>query len=194
MLFGVLFTKKSFSVFEYCAALLMCVGLAGLSLSDARGAETNDAHNIPLGCALLSLAVVSDALVPNLQEKVLKEYNYPLGRMIVLSNLGCTLVVTLYVLATGELFHALDWCQVNTEPTALLVLQACCTYAGLCCYLTVVRETSGVVGVVVTSLRKVVTLVLSFVLFEKPYGAGHVASLAVLAAGIALATYAKARR
>jgi len=62
---------------------------------------------------------------------------------------------------------------------------------GLRCYLVVVKELSGVAGVVTTSLRKVVTLILSFLLFEKPFTAGHAWSFAVLFAGVGLATYAR---
>ena len=55
-----------------------------------------------LGVMFLMTAVFADALVPNLQEKCLKELKYPVGRMIVYSNAGCAALVLLYCSATGE--------------------------------------------------------------------------------------------
>ena len=71
MVFGVLFTGKRFEGIEYFAAVLMCLSLAMLSLADFKTAKDSD--NMSLGCSLLTVAVFSDALIPNLQEKVLRE-------------------------------------------------------------------------------------------------------------------------
>ena len=92
----------------------------------------------------------------------------PFGGWIVRRHdAACAVLVLAYCAAAGELFPALAWCAEHAEAAALLVLQACCSYAGLRCYLVVVREWSGVAGVVVTSGRKVLTLVLSFLLFDE---------------------------
>jgi len=194
MVFGKCLVRKGFKLAEYAAALCMCAALAGLSLADYKASSRAEAANLPLGCGLLSVAVFSDALIPNLQEKVLRELKYPVGRMIVASNAACALLVLAYCALAAELFPALAWCVANQRAAALLVLQALCSYCGLRCYLVVVREWSGVAGVVVTSARKVLTLVLSFALFEKPFTAGHGAAFGLLAAGVALATCAKAKR
>ncbi|KAJ1460782.1 UAA transporter [Pelagophyceae sp. CCMP2097] len=193
MVFGALFLGKSFQTVEYAAAVLMCISLAVLSLADAR-ASTAESAQVGLGCSLLTVAVFSDALIPNLQEKVLKDLHYPVGRMIVLSNTGCLLLVSLYVVANGELVEGWAWCRKNQAGAALLFVQAACSYAGLRCYLVVVREMSGVAGVVLTSLRKVLTLVLSFVLFEKPFGFAHLEGFFVLSLGVLLAAYANTKK
>ena len=99
MIFGILLTRKTFSFLEYGAALLMCCSLAGLSLLDKRSVVP-EASNLPLGVMLLMTAVFADALVPNLQEKCLKELKYPVGRMIVYSNAGCARFGTVVLLAT----------------------------------------------------------------------------------------------
>ena len=193
MVFGAVLGGKKFAPLEYAAALLMCAALALLSLADFRGEDGDARDGLPLGCALLGLAVFADALVPNLQERVLRELRYPVGRMIVYSNAGCFVLVLAYCAGSGELRPALAWCGDQRAGAALLVAQACCSYAGLRAYLVVVKELSGVAGVVVTSLRKVLTLVLSFLLFEKPFSAAHAAAFALLAAGVGLASYARGR-
>ena len=46
---------------------------------------------------LLVVAVFSDAVIPNLQEKLLRGLKMPLGEMVFLSNLGSFVVVLAYV-------------------------------------------------------------------------------------------------
>lgn len=195
MLFGVLLTGKRYTVLDYGAALMLAVGLAGLSFADASSAkgDVNKLHDLAFGCFLLSLAVCSDALVPNLQEKLLRELRYPVGRMVLASNVASVVFVLLFIAGTGELRGALEWSATHPRPAALIVVQALTSYAGLRCYLKVVKTLSGVAGVVTTTFRKVLTIVLSFLFFAKPFTFAHLQAFGCLAAGVALATYAKQR-
>ena len=56
------------------------------------------------------------------------------------SNAACFGLVLAYCAATGELAAAAAWASANAAAAALLVVQASCSYAGLRCYLVVVRE------------------------------------------------------
>lgn len=58
------------------------------------------------------------------------------------------------------------------------------TYAGVAAYLRLVSNYSGVTAVVVTTSRKVVTVTLSFLLFPKSVGWGHVASGLIVILGV----------
>ena len=113
---------------------------------------------------LMTAAVFADALVPNLQEKCLKELKYPVGRMIVYSNAGCAALVLLYCSDTVSCKHGFEMVCFQYGGQRVLVLAGLHVLYGLRCYLVVVKELSGVAGVVTTSLRKVVTLILSFLL------------------------------
>lgn len=143
MLFGVLLTGKRYGPFEYGAAMLLAIGLAGLSFADASAAkgDTTKLHDLAVGCLLLSLAICSDALVPNLQEKLLRELRYPVGRMVVASNCASVIFALVYICLTGELMAAVHWSTRNPLPATMLIVQACTSYAGLRCYLKVVRAT-----------------------------------------------------
>lgn len=140
---------------------------------------------------LLAVAVASDALIPNLQEKLIRQLKMPIGTMVVLSNLGSFVLVLVYIAYTGELYRALEYLARERAMAVLIAAQALCAYCGLRCYLQVIRSLSGVAGVLTTSARKIVTLTLSFVLFDKTFTAAHALSLALLSAGIALAVTAK---
>lgn len=61
--------KKKFSVAEYAAALAVCLGLVLFAFADI----TVSPRFSPWGILLVSLSVVADAVIPNLQEKLFKE-------------------------------------------------------------------------------------------------------------------------
>ena len=92
---------KRYGVDDYAAALFMCVGLALLSAADLAAHAERDTQ--AAGLMLLVVAVCSDAVIPNLQEKLLRGLKLPLGSMVVLSNAGSFLVVLAFIAATGEL-------------------------------------------------------------------------------------------
>ena len=156
---------KRYGVDDYAAALFMCVGLALLSAADLAAHAERDTQ--AAGLMLLIVAVCSDAVIPNLQEKLLRGLKLPLGSMVVLSNAGSFLVVLAFIAATGELGRAVAYLRVHQDAAAWLLAQGLVGYAGLRCYLNVIRGLSGVAGVLATSARKVVTLVLSFILAQE---------------------------
>ena len=183
---------KRYGVDDYAAALFMCVGLALLSAADLAAHAERDTQ--AAGLMLLVVAVCSDAVIPNLQEKLLRGLKLPLGSMVVLSNAGSFLVVLAFIAATGELGRAVAYLRVHQDAALWLLAQGLVGYAGLRCYLNVIRGLSGVAGVLATSARKVVTLVLSFILFKKPFTGSHATALAVLAVGVGLGIRAKHRK
>ena len=160
----------------------MCASLAVLGLADL-GSSTEKQTQV-FGMGLLVVAVFSDAVVPNLQEKLLRgmkaprgveqshldarrgthdprrasrnkscveaflhlQLQVPLGEMVLLSNFGSFVVVLVYVFYTGELFAAVAYCRAHVDAAALLLLQALAGYAGLRCYLSVIKNLSGVGG------------------------------------------------
>lgn len=111
--------KTRYGMDDYVAALFMCVGLALLSAADL--AAHSERATQASGIMLLIVAVCSDAVIPNLQEKLLRGLKLPLGSMVVLSNAGSFLVVLAFVAATGELGAAVAYLRVRRD-TALLLL------------------------------------------------------------------------
>mmetsp|Transcript_2234 Transcript_2234/g.5285 ORF Transcript_2234/g.5285 Transcript_2234/m.5285 type:complete len:129 (+) Transcript_2234:992-1378(+) len=96
---------------------------------------------------------------------------------------GCFLLVPSSFF-TGELVPALDF-MIETPKTAVyLSVLAVTTYTGVSAYMRLISNYSGVTAAVVTTSRKVVTIVLSFVFFPKGANWGHVMSGAVVLLGV----------
>lgn len=68
MALGLLILRRSYSGMEYCAALMLCVGVSAFTLVDSKVSPKFDMT----GIALLCLAVAGDAFTVNLQEKILR--------------------------------------------------------------------------------------------------------------------------
>ncbi|KAL3902632.1 MAG: hypothetical protein SGPRY_011986 [Prymnesium sp.] len=71
MAIGALILNKHYSLSDCFAALLLCIGLVGFTLTDS-GATVNGAASSPIGVALLMFAVTCDSLQVLLQEKTMR--------------------------------------------------------------------------------------------------------------------------
>eukprot|EP00471_Norrisiella_sphaerica_P008561 CAMPEP_0184503514 /NCGR_PEP_ID=MMETSP0113_2-20130426/51934_1 /TAXON_ID=91329 /ORGANISM="Norrisiella sphaerica, Strain BC52" /LENGTH=296 /DNA_ID=CAMNT_0026893023 /DNA_START=611 /DNA_END=1501 /DNA_ORIENTATION=- len=146
--------------------------------------ELSEEQSTYHGIFLLIVAISCDALVPNIQERVLSGMRVRAVDMIMWTNMLSGVGTFLYTLVSGELLAALALFAVNPMVLFWLVCQAICGYCGLRCYLFIVRECGAVSAVVATSFRKVATIVLSFLLFSKPFTRGHFLALLLLQAGV----------
>ena len=196
MLFGACLTGRRFSLAEYAAAAVLCCGLALMSLADYFDESSDLASRAKMvtGVQLLLVAIVCDALVPNLQERLLAQLHITMDAMVFYSNLCALCILGVTIAFSGELALAIAFCAANPVVWTILACQAIFGYCGLCCYLAIIRSAGGVMGVVTTSARKGLTLLLSFITFAKPFGIPHAAGLMLLVLGIGLIARAKQQR
>ena len=68
------------------------------------------------------------------------------------------------------------------------------SWVGVYCFISLTRAWGGAAAVVTTSVRKILTVALSFMLFPKPFGATSAAAVGVAAAGLGLHAYGKVQR
>eukprot|EP00656_Telonema_subtile_P000820 TRINITY_DN10388_c0_g1_i1.p1 TRINITY_DN10388_c0_g1~~TRINITY_DN10388_c0_g1_i1.p1 ORF type:complete len:358 (-),score=98.62 TRINITY_DN10388_c0_g1_i1:203-1276(-) len=188
---GLLVLGKSYSTAEYGAALLLSVGLGMFTIGNAGGSAA-PLEGSAKGLLFISLAVLFDALQPNLQEKLLQ--SCAKAQMIFYSNAGCGVMLTLFSACTGELQSALRFMFTDSNGLQVLLIltaQACSGYAGLQFYLAIVKRFGGVNAVIVTSLRKVATIVLSFTIFPKPVAMLQLLGGACVCVGVAVSVHLK---
>jgi len=148
-----------------------------------------------IGPILLTVSTVFDSIVPNLQEQLLQgSAKVKTSEMILVSNMVMCVVLVTYTLYSGELLLAYSYCIRNKDAAGILVVQGLCAYLGLKCYLGIIRDYGGVVGVLVANARKVVTIVLSFLLFAdntKSFNERHFVGLCLVFAGVYLGYLSK---
>lgn len=188
MLGGVLIQGKRYNVADVAAALCMSLGLIWFTLADSTVAPN---FNLT-GVVLISLALCVDAVIGNVQEKAMKLhkasnsemvlYSYSLGFLYILLGLACT----------RGLGPAVAFCSKNPLQTyGYAFLFSLTGYCGVSFVLALIKNFGALVAVTVTTGRKAMTIVLSFLFFSKPFTFPYVWSGLLVVLGIFLNVYSK---
>mmetsp|Transcript_70958 Transcript_70958/g.224618 ORF Transcript_70958/g.224618 Transcript_70958/m.224618 type:complete len:208 (-) Transcript_70958:174-797(-) len=173
------------SALDYAFAISMCMGLAVFSLADA---TSKSARFSWAGVAMLTGAVVFDAVAPNLQEKLLRRYQVKQSTVVLHTNWISVVGTAAVAASTGELGSAWQYVAVD-HPRAgkMLLLQTFAGYCGIQFFLKLVGTYGSKTAVIVTSTRKMFTIGLSFVMFAKPFRLMHFVGMTAVV-GVILAS------
>ena len=184
MVAGTLMQGRSYSCLEYLAAGGLVAGIVLFTLGDADTLPRF--HGAGVGLILLGMAC--DAATSNYEEKAFFRVAAPASQaeVIAYSSLFGSVWALLLLLPTDELGAAMRHSREQPSVLPLLVGSSVCGYASVSLVLLLIRLYGATVTELVKSLRKVLTVVLSFVLYPKPmswkYAAGGAAVLCSLVA------------
>ena len=109
MLLGTLLFGKRYLAVEYGYMLLVACGLIIFFMAASAAAL----HSSFTGVALLALAVLSDSMLPNVQQRLLRDLGRPKAEVVYHTNWISALLTLAYVAYTGELRAAV---RVNPSP------------------------------------------------------------------------------
>jgi solute carrier family 35 (adenosine 3'-phospho 5'-phosphosulfate transporter), member B3 len=210
MVVSTCWNKASYRWMDYLAALLLCVGAAGYSYSSGGGPE----HSSWPGLLLLVISVLCDALVPNLQQQFMsqglpsngpkipilqpsKESDgvassllplSPAELMVNVNAVGC-LGLFLYMACSGHLVAVVQTTVLHPRLATYLLLIGLGLSTAVLAYTRLIQASGSVVAVAVSTLRKVVTVTLSYIVFPKQLLTIHVVSGVAVLGGIVLSSY-----
>ncbi|XP_029821904.2 adenosine 3'-phospho 5'-phosphosulfate transporter 2 [Ixodes scapularis] len=185
---GVLIQGKKYGLLDLLAAVLMSVGLSAFILTDTQISPTFSR----LGVLYITGAFLMDACIGNVQEKAMKEHSTSNIEIVFFSySMGVGLLLVL-LLCSGELIAAFQFCSMHPMETyGYGTVFAIAGYFGVQFVLTLINMTGAFVTVTVTTFRKAVSIILSFMLFAKPFSFQYVWSGLMVLLGIYLHTYGK---
>lgn len=188
MIIATIVNKKVFASYEYVCALAICAGLVLFALAD----YTLDPMKFDAtGLALVSGSVVADAILPNAQERLFRQGSSRL-EVTVFSNLFTFLAMAVITLSNGTLFKFAKIMVQNHTIAFYFGVYTVLSYISISCYMTLVKRFGGVTAVLLTTARKAMTLVLSFLLFPKGFSWLYVhGSLLVLGACMVASVFKK---
>ncbi|OON17923.1 UAA transporter family protein, partial [Opisthorchis viverrini] len=188
---GVLLQRKSYSALEVTAVLVMTVGLISFTLVDV---SVQPSFTF-FGLVLVSLALCCDGALGNYQELVMRKlrccntellfYSYTIGFVVLLCG----------ILLSGQFLPSVRY--FIEHPVKIFghgVIFSICGYFGLHFVLCLVQSHGALTAVTVTTFRKAVTMILSFILFDKPFAMGYVWSALLVVFGLYLNLYSKHRQ
>jgi len=179
MIIATIVNQRVFRSYEYLCALSICAGLVLFAMADY---TLDPLQYQPVGLLLVSGSVVADAILPNAQEHLFKAGSTRL-EVTVFSNMFSFFAMTFITLSNGCLPQFLRGIAQDSTLAMYFAVYTVLSYISISCYMTLVKRFGGVTAVVLTTARKAMTLVLSFLLFPKGFSWLYVyGSLLVLGA------------
>ncbi|KAI6191766.1 UAA transporter domain containing protein [Aphelenchoides bicaudatus] len=179
---------KRFNRYDVSAACLMSFGLILFTLADSSVSPNFD----PRGYIMVCLALVADAIIGNVQEKEMKKHNASNSEVVFYSYSIGSIYILVGILASGEIFPAFTFFAQNPLQTyGYALIFSLLGYLGISVVLTLVKTQGALIAVTVTTMRKAVTIVLSFIFFAKPFTINYVFSGLIVLFSIYLNVYSK---
>ncbi|PIO64846.1 UAA transporter family protein [Teladorsagia circumcincta] len=141
---------------------------------------------------MISGALLADAVIGNIQEKNMKKYGGSSNEMVLYSYSIGSVYLLVYTIISGEFFTAFEFFLENPYKTyGYALIFAIFGYLGVNVVLTLIKVCGALVAVTVTTLRKALTIILSFILFSKPFTVEYVWAGLVILLAIYLNLYSK---
>ena len=166
MLGGVFIQGKRYNLADVSAAVCMSLGLIWFTLADSTIAPN---FNLT-GVMLISLALCADAVIGNVQEKAMKLHNASNSEMVLYSYSIGFVYILLGLSCTSGLGPAVAFCSKNPVGTyGYAFLFSLTGYFGISFVLALIKIFGALLAVTVTTGRKAMTVVLSFLFFAKPF-------------------------
>lgn len=104
---SILIQGKKHGPLDFLAAIAMCLGLTLFTLADSQVSPNFDSF----GVLLISMALLCDAAIGNVQEKAMREHKAPNNEVVIYSY-GIGLVyLSVIMLLTGNLFPGIAFCM-----------------------------------------------------------------------------------
>jgi len=177
--------KVTYSPREYFAAFFLCLGAIGYGYDPGKSSIVDSQYNY-FGIFILSISAFSDALVPNIQQDMMKQQNIPAEGLMVNTNVVGLVVVTMYMAVTGDFTKLFVHSKESPFLLAYLSGIGCSLAVAVVCYTTLIKKAGSVVAVSVGTIRKIATIALSYFLFPKELLPVHILSSVCVAIGIVL--------
>jgi len=166
----------------------MSLGLIFFTLADAQISPKYDTT----GVIMITLALTADAAIGNVQEKHMKKSNATNTEVVLYSYFIGFIYILLFMVATNQLGEAYRFCAEHpVETYGYFIIFSITGYLGIQLVLTIIQISGVFIAVTVTTCRKAVTIILSFLFFSKPFTFQYIWSGMLVLLGIYLNTYGK---
>uniref|UniRef100_A0A1I7VU37 Adenosine 3'-phospho 5'-phosphosulfate transporter 2 n=1 Tax=Loa loa TaxID=7209 RepID=A0A1I7VU37_LOALO len=187
---GIIIQGKQYSCIDFTAACVMSFGLVTFILGDS---AVSPMFN-PFGYTMISVALLFDAVIGNVQEKSLHIYKASNNEMILYSYSIGFIYIMLGLIIYGNFLDGFYFFSKHPLQTyGYSILFSISGYLGLNAVLSLVRTQGAFIAVTVTTIRKAVTVALSFLFFSKPFVTQYLWGGLLILAAIYLNLYSKNR-
>ncbi|XP_044766544.1 adenosine 3'-phospho 5'-phosphosulfate transporter 2 [Coccinella septempunctata] len=185
---SILIQGKKYGPLDFTAAVFLCVGLTLFTLADS---QVQPNFNTT-GIIMISMALLCDAVIGNVQEKSIKTYGAHNAEVVLYSYAIGFVYLFIIMLITGDLLQGFKFFSKDPEKCyGYAFIFSLTGYLGIQIVLTLITISGAFTAVTVTTFRKALTIVISFVFFSKPFTLQYVWSGLIVVLGIYINLYAK---
>jgi len=189
MVVATILHRKVFTSVEYFLAVCISAGLVIFAAADWNTTPTFH----PIGLAFVSLSVCADAILPNAQERLFKQGSSRL-EVTVFTNVFTLIAMTVTTLFSGDLLGLISWSMTSESAYSYIAVYTFIAYIAVSVHMTVVRRFGGVTAVLVATGRKIMTIIISFLLFPKGFSWLYVIGAFLVLGGLLLSSLYKIQR
>jgi len=187
MLGSVAILGKRYGFLDWFAAMLLVMAAAFFSLGDI-AVEPSFSH---YGVLIVCLSLIADSVHSNTQDLVLNRHNATVSETMLFTNFFAAVCVLIMIVGDGSIWPAIEYCRRYQITYVLFIARAAVIYFGVLCFATLIKRFDVVVATVVTTIRKILTIVLSFLLFPKPFSIKYLYGGLVFSIGLFIQVYQK---
>jgi solute carrier family 35 (adenosine 3'-phospho 5'-phosphosulfate transporter), member B3 len=192
MITGRCFFGKRYGTTQIAAVVCLTLGLITFSSGNLSSTSSQSSLH-PLGVLCISGALVADALIGQVQQRVMNQYQAPVTELMFYSKLIGSAYLLLICLVLGQLFPGIAYCLQYPQAPFYIAIFASVGCVGEFFVMEMVKCYGPLIAVTTTSLRKMFSICLSYVLFPKPVHISHVFGVLLVSIGIFLEVYSKNR-
>ena len=187
MVIATIINKRVFQSVEYLAAFAISLGLIIFAAVDWQISPIFH----PIGLALVSMSVFADAVLPNAQERLFRRGSSRL-EVTVYTNFFTLLTMTVTTMFSGDLLTLFRLAKTSdTNLVAYMAIYTCISYIAVSSFMMIVKKYGGVTAVLLSTARKGMTLILSFMLFPKAFSYFYALGAFLVLGGLLVASLAK---
>jgi len=191
MLVGMLLQGRFYSRLEYLSATILAAGIALFTMGDAYESPRFDVR----GLVLISLGVFADAITANYEEaKFFRSNSCSQAEVMFYSSAFASVWTFITMLGSDELTSALAHASEHPEVVPSTVTFAILGYSSVIFILLLIKRFGATNAEIVKSCRKVFSIVISFVAFEKKVGRLHLIGGGLFALSVVLGVQIKAKK
>ena len=192
MAFSVLIVGKKYNWKEWLSAAILVAGIILFTLGDVASSPTF----APIGVLLIAAALCVDAICANFEEKNFFRVEAPSTTQEVLCY--ASLIGTAYglvpLIASGGLSTALAFSQANPQVVPMIMGFSVMGYSSVSFILSLIKYFGATEAEIVKSLRKVLSIVISFMLFPKELNWKYIAGFAAVVVSTIYTFYLKQQK
>jgi len=177
MLVSRFYVGRKYSCTQYLSVLVLTIGITMFTLGDFKNSGTV----YPLGFVLIVLGVGLDSLASNYEEKHFfnRDKNCSPSEVVVWSSMfGLFMAIALEAF-TGDLMHAIEHTKQHPIVVPYCMAFSIAGYVSTNLIMTLIKAFGATVAEIIKSLRKVLTILFSFIMFSKPWATMHIVGFAL---------------